>query len=575
MSLLRERALLLSKLMFCSCFIHQVYGGEITPDRLQRRSLISPREQSCGEKEEETLLLPSLKGILLYRQDQGNDRTFVLGGVTLRNIHLPPASAKNLAESLNREFIDKPLYQHQLNELRQQLLYAFAEAGRPFVVVQFPDQDIDKGVLEVHLMESEISDVRVKGNRYIEEGRYKEFLAIDSGQPIQLDQIIDRLDWTNRVYAFQRAWLQFSPGPYPYSTDVDILVEDHHPYKFYAGVDNTGLDVTGKARLFAGFNLSDLFKKGYFLSYQYMTSSHLRDVNIHALRAEIPFSCRHHLHLFGGYSFVRTEVGGSSSQSLSGKNWQFSTRYKVPLASRNHWKEVIGTGFDFKRSKNEIEFNSLRSSSHYVNMLQLILDYTTEFRVCNQAFEGGLELFLSPGDLIGDQTSALYDLLRPEAKSTYVYGKGSLAHILPLPKEWGLWSKLRFQFASTNLLPSEQQGLGGSNTVRGYKERSVNVDNSLIFNSELLTPKFSFFSKNATAKKEECWGLLFLDVATGWQDHKFGTEKKGYTLLSVGPGVRYTYGENIQIRLDWGARLLKLVDNGQTGRFHFSILGSF
>lgn len=43
-------------------------------------------------------------------------------------------------------------------------------------------------------------------------------------------------------------------------------------------------------------------------------------------------------------------------------------------------------------------------------------------------------------------------------------------------------ARFRGQLASTNLLPSEQMGLGGYNSVRGYLERQVNVDNGLIVN---------------------------------------------------------------------------------------------
>lgn len=52
------------------------------------------------------------------------------------------------------------------------------------------------------------------------------------------------------------------------------------------------------------------------------------------------------------------------------------------------------------------------------------------------------------------------------------------------------------QIASRNLLSSEQLGLGGLYTVRGYDERILNTDNGLFLSGELALSSIQVLHKN-------------------------------------------------------------------------------
>ena len=197
-----------------------------------------------------------------------------------------------------------------------------------------------------------------------------------------------------------------------------------------------------------------------------------------------------------------------------------------------------------------------------------VLSYTVSFEI---------EGFYSPGKWIADQTNRDYNSLRPFAKNHYVYARSAFTLIWRYFEDWAMHNYLRGQIANNNLLPSEEYGVGGSNTVRGYKERIVNGDNAFIWNFEMRTPAFSILRTFSgwTNCNDECLFLLFFDY--GWENvhHKVEGQTKSYYLASVGPGVRYNINPYIQFKADWGFQLHHLPFEGPHRRLHFSLVAGY
>ena len=114
----------------------------------------------------------------------------------------------------------------------------------------------------------------------------------------------------------------------------------------------------------------------------------------------------------------------------------------------------------------------------------------------------------------------------------YVYFRTSLSAIWDFFKGATLHTYLRGQYASQNLLPSEEYGLGGYDTVRGYKEREVNMDNAVILNLEMHSPNLTFWNMFREIDKLEF--LAFFDLAWGKTHKVVLGENKEESLMSDG-----------------------------------------
>lgn len=109
------------------------------------------------------------------------------------------------------------------------------------------------------------------------------------------------------------------------------------------------------------------------------------------------------------------------------------------------------------------------------------------------------------------------------------------------------------QLASRMLLASEKFGLGGINSVRGYRQDLLLADNGAFASVELRQP---------IARVSQWNGLLqvtpFVDVGTAWNNSSSRYENNTNTLASVGLGLRWSQGNNFNAGVEGGIPLVSI-----------------
>ena len=135
---------------------------------------------------------------------------------------------------------------------------------------------------------------------------------------------------------------------------------------------------------------------------------------------------------------------------------------------------------------------------------------------------------------------------------------------------------LRGQYANQNLLSSEQMSVGGYSTVRGYAERQLNGDSAIIFNGELRSKEWHFFSIDK--KNRDSFQILgFYDYGIAYAHKTTSGEKHSQFIQSIGPGLRYYFNPYVTARLDLGFQLknLKGISHDQHHKWHFGCVASY
>ncbi|NGX38581.1 MAG: hypothetical protein K1000chlam2_01755 [Chlamydiae bacterium] len=380
----------------------------------------------------------------------------------------------------------------------------------------------------------------------------------------------------------------FTPGCEPGTTNIELVVCDRCPLQAYIGADNTGTSAAGTDRYYVGATWGNAFWIDHILTYQYTTSHDFKEFQSHTAHYTAPLYWQHLILLFGGYTSVEPEMRDFDSD---GTAWQASGRYVIPFGCNyNGHIQEWSVGFDFKHYNNNLIFTSderLAIITKPVNLSQFMTGYAYAFETNCQRFSFNLDLYVSPGKMFSDQSSSRYDELSPNAKVKYIYGKLTVGDTLFFPGNWSFAALGRLQLASQNLLPSERFGLGGYDTIRGYQERQLLVDNALVLNAEFRTPPFSvlqFFGKGCC-----CDHMLFLvffdyglgninDRSSGNRQEEFVGPEIGTTeyMMSVGPGVRYTINRYLSARVDWGVKLHQSVFSTKArSRWHAGIVLSY
>lgn len=401
------------------------------------------------------------------------------------------------------------------------------------------------------------------------------------------------------------------------TTDLVFGVDDKRPLKFFTGVDNTLTEMTGENRFFLGAAWYDAFLLGrnHQLGAQIFSALDPDELIGFSVNYSIPWQDQRFdqfTELFASYADSRAEVmlGGIPSDS-TGASIIFGGRHYLelpellgateltqPLMDKRPYQwakpereamglhHEVGAGFDFKSSDNNLEFGGSTVAESPADIVQLVLEYNA--RQTDPTGETSLttQLYISPGDLTGDNSDEAFNPLRLDAQAAYVYTRLRLEREQDLPFTGNLGGMmlhgaLTGQYASSNLLASEQLGLGGFSSVRGYPERALRGDLGIVCNLELFSPEFhpanDWFKFKTT---DTLRFLMFVDYAHGESVDENAADPldDAADLISAGVGVRYEYDDTLRLRLDYGFRLEDLpaaADNTDNGAAHFGLIYVF
>lgn len=533
---------------------------------------------SYPKSEQERVLIGELKGISI-RGNEPKKPGISLSGAQNKiewfQLEIP-GHPNQLCDQLEA-FIGHPVTLSTLGKIRRVIADYWAGHHRPFVLIKVPEQDVTQGILQLKILESELGQLKVEGNDWTKTQNIKKYFQIQPGEPIDQSRLIQNVSFINRN-PFRRVDLVFVPGQNEGTTDVVISTKDRRPVRMYSGTDNTGVEPSGANRWYAGLNWGNTFGLDHIFSYQYTASYNNSLFQAHTAEYTALLSWGHVLNFYGGYSEVHPHVLAPIKRN-DGWSMQTSLRYVAPLKIYRYLEHEMTVGGDFKRSNNTFEFTEVFPRfGNNVNLTQLVVGYSGNYERNALRLDFSANLYWSPGKWIDDQTNENYASLRPGAVNHWVYLRGSLAYLQKLPKAFSLFLLTSGQISSQPLLPSEQFGLGGFDTVRGYEQREVNKDNAILTRLEARTPGLEIGKKINPSWKisDGLQFLIFMDY--GWGvNHKTipGSGKADY-LLGAGPGFRYTIEPYLTMRLDWGIRLHnKKSFEGEWDKIHFNLTASY
>lgn len=498
-------------------------------------------EKTAGDNSQ--ILLPSLRGLIV--QTPGENLVPQPGQIQAGQ--LPAAS--DLTARLEPH-LSEPLTQDGLAFLIELILSHYDAQGYPVVDVVVPEQDISAGILTLEVIKGRVGKVGLQKTKYFNAALLGRGIHLKSGQLIESKKLQRDLDWLGRN-PFRQTSLFATPGDQPAVGDFLIGLKEERPWRVYTGYHNLGADVVGEDRFSAGVNWGNAFGQDHLFSYQFTTGSDLGDFRAHAFSWEIPL---HQSHYFVRFSGARADVQSSESGIDSeGGYREISVALGRPLDRWHALKQEVSLALEWKNIDNFASFGEVSLPGAEVDLLQLHLAY----RADGEQWGGRLNL---SGDVIfspGKNSTSDFQQFREGADSQYALLRASTRWQRNIWNDWTLKLSFLGQYSPDKLLPSEQLGLGGFETIRGYSEREFLADSGYAFSAEVGSPVISLKSLNLQP-------VAFLDQGIGWR-HGEGSN----SLSGAGLGLRLEAGQSLRGRIDWAAT------NESGSRWHFGFLLNF
>jgi hemolysin activation/secretion protein len=517
---------------------------------------------------EETQIVGDLKGLVFVDSQSKLRDSSTMQGIDLSQV---PILDRSDFRGEMSAYLGKPLTMAGMNEICQRVVKYCKSVDRPVVDVIVPQQDVTDGTIQILVLQGRVGQVRAEGNRFFPSQMLINDISAKPGDTISQSQLLDDVDWMNRN-PFRRTDVILEPGAAVGQTDIVLHTEDHFPLRAYAGYENTGPVSTGEDRWLAGFNWGNAFDLDDQLNYQYTIGDTSQHFQAHSGSYVAPLPWRHILTFFGNWSSSDVQVDPNVFQH--GEDWQLSTRYEIPLPRFHGIGNSFVLGGDFKRSNTNADFGGSSVFASDVSVAQFMLGYNVNDTDRFGSTDAALEWYISPGHIGPNDSTASYQIARVGADAEYNYWRLTADRTTNLPAQFSWVTRFQGQLGSSALIGSEQLGVGGLDSVRGYEEREGNGDSGVIFSNELHAPPISFF--HVAGRSDQLGFFGFIDYGEAWQRDAQPGQNGRENFLGAGPGVNYQIGPWLSVQYAYGWRMAAGDPTvNETGRSHLRVVASF
>jgi hemolysin activation/secretion protein len=440
----------------------------------------------------------------------------------------------------------------------------YRDAGYEMVSVALQAPTGADGVARLRVHETRIGQVSVTGNTHFSTAGLRDALpALKENESPDFRLLARQLFLANDNPARQVA-LQFTPGA-DGTADAIVKVEEGRPLRFAVSADNTGTEATGRSRATAMVSHANLWDAGHEFVGSYTTSPEKPgQVRQLSTSYQVPVT-RWGDRLQLTYNYSNTDAGRvADTFNVSGQGSTFGLRFLHFLERTADGRQVIEAGIDDKRYRNTIDFfGSNLGVDVSARPLTLGYQYAQRSGPANISALLGYSRNLPGGHRNDDLT---YGASRSGASAGWSLWRTGVDLTLTAHSQWALHSAFEAQYTARPLISSEQFGLGGARSVRGFLERETSGDRGWRLSNEVVTP--------ALAGQHRL--LAFVDGGRENRLQALPGESAGATLLSAGFGWRWQATPSLYSSLDW-ARVFKGTERAPAGHqaLHFTAVWRF
>ena len=443
---------------------------------------------------------------------------------------------------------------------------AYRKRGYQVVSVRLPEQELNRGVVRLDVVQTKIGKVIVSGNRYFDEANVRRSLpSLQTGQTPNLNDVSASLRMANENPA-RKIKLSLQDASTDNEIDAALAVTDEKPWKLMLNLDNSGTGPTGKTHAGVVLQHANLFGRDHVGSFQYTTTvEEPSKVSVYGLGYHIPlYALGDSVDLFASYSNIDSGSvsAGLFDLAVNGKGAVYGARYNHTLVRRGEVDARLIYGVDVKAFKNSVLFGG-QDFGNDITVRPVSIAYTASKPLLQGDFNQSLTLVRNiDGGSRGGADD--FERTRAGAKPAYTIVRFAAAVTQMVGQEWQARALLNGQYTRDALVPGEQFGIGGSTSVRGLDERALASDSGAALNLEMYTPNLCLGHPGW-----QCRALGFYDLATGSRNKALAGEIDSTTVGSAGLGLRLAAGTWFNLQLDYGHVVQRGATTGDHNKLHF------
>lgn len=456
-----------------------------------------------------------------------------------------------------------------INAAADALRRAYEALGFPVVKVFPPAQEAATGRIKLKVIEGQIKAVHIKGNQAYDAANIRNSLPpLQENVKPNAPEIVASIAAANENPAKQLA-VNFQAAEELGHIDAVVNVTEDRPEKFTAGYDNMGAKSTGINRINVGYQNANLFNLDHMVTVQLGTSVDYPEKSQSFTGGyRIPFyslGLSLDTIVAVSHSAATTQVGFGSTQ-FTGEGIMAGLRLNQSLPSAGEYRHRLIYGLDYKDFDNTCKVQSAeKNKCGTITAQPVSLAYLGTYNTPVIQATGNISYAsnLEGGTHGSDADYTAPTSPRVGAKTDWRVWRLNSSVALPLPEDLQARATLNAQFSNDRLIPGEQFGLGGANSVRGYSERTVSGDSGYSLNFELYSPDLGKYIAPGISAR----ALVFYDIGRVSFTHyqPIDASKSEPNLSSIGAGLRMNVGRDLAVKFDVGFAQEKFLSTQGTG----------
>ena len=463
-------------------------------------------------------------------------------------------SSQELAK-VTEQFTKRPISLTELFQARSQITNLYLQKGYITSGAYIPPQTIKSGVITIQVVEGKLSDIQISGTRRLNPNYVRSRLKIATSPPLNRERLLSALQLLQLNPLIETVNAELSAGSRPGASVLEVKIAEAQSFSTQVILDNGRSPSVGSFRRRLQVNEANLLGLGDGLSLSYTNTDGSNALDTSYTLPLNPYNGT--LSFYFGTSWSNVIERPFNVLDIESSSRYYELTFRQPIVQTPRQEFALGITASRRESEasyidgDRIAFPSLGADDEgrtRISALRFFQEWTSrnsrEVIALRSQFNLGTGAF-----------NATINSVRPDSR--FFAWQGQAQWVRLLAPDTLLLLRANTQISSTSLLPLEQFGLGGLDSIRGYRQDLLLTDNGTFASAEVQIPILRLPETNSIIKLAP-----FVDFGVAWNNSAPNPDPN--TLASVGLGLRWTQGDRFSARLDWGIPLISAESDGRS-----------
>ncbi|MGB7380401.1 MAG: ShlB/FhaC/HecB family hemolysin secretion/activation protein [Rivularia sp. (in: cyanobacteria)] len=474
-------------------------------------------------------------------------------------------------DEITKPYTNRQITFAELLQLRSQLTKLYLDKGYITSGAFIPTQKFQDGTVEIEIIEGELEDIKVSGNRRLNAGYIRSRIGRGARKPLNREKLLESLQLLQLNPLIDKLSAELSAGTRPGESLLELDIKETKTFNTQLSLDNGRSPAVGSFRRQIQVSEANLFGWGDAISGGY---SNTDGSNAFDFNYTLPVNPRNGTLSFS-YGTSDSDVIESPFNVLDiqSKSRYYELSLRQPIVQTPNQEFALGITASRRESKaslfnGEIPFPNSPGADEdgktRISAVRFFQEWTNRSSSQVFALRSQFSVGLDALDSTTNDTS-------PDSR--FYAWRGQAQWVRLLAPDTLFLLRGDAQLADRPLVPLEQIGIGGQESVRGYRQDALLTDNAVFASAEVRLPIARFPGENNLLQLAP-----FVDFGTAWNRggrDESNSESETETLLSLGLGLRLQLQERLTARFDWGIPLITVEgdkDTLQENGLYFSVI---